>query len=122
MRFIVFAWLALVVALSLIPLPFKVELGTTGSFHKAGHFAIFFVTAALLCWNTAKLHLKLLQAVLAVVLAMTLEWLEVIFYHAAFEWKDVFVDSCGVLLGMGAILVIEKMGLMSRRRALSNRI
>ncbi len=115
MRLVSIGWLFFVVGLSLIPLPLKIQLGTTGNYHRLGHFAIFFVTAFLLCWKAGNLRAKLFRAAAVIVLGVVLEWLELFFYHASFEWKDVLSDTGGILLGVCAVIIAETIALQISR-------
>ncbi len=102
MRSLTLFWLLFVTALSLIPLHYKVELGTTGKLHPIGHFGAFLVAAGLLCWETRSLGQRLFRCCGALALAFLLEAAEMFFFRNRFEWTDVAVDALGILSGYAA--------------------
>jgi len=108
MRFIIGGWALLVLAISLAPLPIKRELHTTGRMHAAGHFVVFAITAFLLCWKAVGLQAKLPRLVAAVVFALVSEALEKLVYHPQFEWRDVILDTAGVLAGFIAATFAQR--------------
>ncbi len=102
-RFLTLLWLAVVAAVSMMPLKLKYRVGTTGVFHDPGHFLIFFATTLLLC-RTAPGRLVRCAGVCAFAVAM--EILEWVIYHNHFEWRDVLVDLLGVAIGFLVVSVL----------------
>ena len=117
MRLLVIAWLAFVVGISLLPYPAKIFLGTTGAFHKIGHYATFAITAAILCWGTAGLRRKLTCSFAALSLAVVLETIEAVQYHNPIEWRDLVLDAAGILSGFLFVTVIVPKALATQGRA-----
>lgn len=107
MRLAALAWVLLVIALSLIPLPWKNAIGTTGAFHQAGHLLAFLILALLLCRSAVTLSAKLVRCLGAVLLGIVLETAEHLLYHDRLEWEDVLVDVIGVVLGFLCALVLS---------------
>ena len=121
MRLLLIFWLLLIIALSLIPLDLKNELGTTGKLHQLGHYGAFLITAALLCWDANSLSHKILRCSGAFALGFTLEALEVLFYRNRFEWADVGTDSLGILSGCLFVILLKALAPGLRRQAPENR-
>ena len=104
-------WLVFVVIISLMPVHMKMQLGTMGHLHAAGHFFTFLVTALLLCRELEGLAGKVAGCFSALALAVILEALQVGFYRHPFEWTDVGTDASGIATGailMTLILLSEK--------------
>ncbi len=108
MRVVIGVWVLFVFALSLAPLSIKMELHTTGRMHSLGHFVVFAITAFLLCWKAVGLQAKLPRLLAAVVFGLASEGLEKVAYHPRFEWRDVFVDTAGVLAGFLAAVIAQR--------------
>ena len=115
MRLLLIFWLLFIIALSLIPLELKNELGTTGKLHQLGHYGAFLITAALLCWDANSLSRKLLRCSGAFALGFALEALEVLFYRNRFEWTDIGTDSLGILSGCLLVIVLQALAPGLRR-------
>ena len=101
-------WTAGLTGLSLLPLPMKRLIGTTGTWHDAGHVACFAITAVLLLLAkpTSARSLPGLWPVL--MLAFALEWLEAELYASRFEWKDIVMDILGMLLAIVFVRLRER--------------
>lgn len=99
MRLVALLWVLLVIVLSLIPLPWKNAIGTTGAFHRAGHLLAFLILAFLLCRIAATATARMIRCAGAVLLGVVLETTEHLLYHDRLEWDDVLVDALGVALG-----------------------
>jgi hypothetical protein len=111
MRLAALLWVLLIVVLSLIPLPWKNAIGTTGAFHRAGHLLAFLILAFLLCGIASTATAKLIRSAGAVLLGIGLEIAEHLLYHDRLEWDDVLVDAIGVALGLlCAFAVISRTG------------
>jgi len=105
MPYLITIWLAFVFALSMAPYEVKDHFGTKGEFHDAGHVAIFFITAVLLCWNAEGVGRKLFHCFLALCVILASEGLEKLVYRDRFEWNDVAMDVGGVLVGFAFAMV-----------------
>ena len=114
-------WGLFLTALSLAPLKFKVELGTTGKLHQLGHYGAFLITAALLCWGASSRYKKLLRCSAAFALGFALEALEMMFYHNRFEWTDVGTDFLGILSGCLFVMLLQVLAPGLRRQVRDNR-
>jgi hypothetical protein len=93
-------WAMLIVSLSLVPLKMKFHLGTTGRWHNAGHFFVFFVAAILAFQMMNGIYEKLLCCVGVAAIAFTTEWVEKVAYHIPYEWRDIRFDCTGILCGV----------------------
>ncbi len=99
MRVVSFVWILVIVVLSLVPIRVKDLLHTRGHWHFAFHFAAFFASAVLFCWSSRGRRNRATLSSGLFLLALTVEWLEVVLYHARFEWEDVAMDAAGVIAG-----------------------
>lgn len=99
MRLAALVWVLAIIVLSLIPLPWKNEIGTTGAFHRAGHLLAFLILAFLLCRIASTAAARLIRCAGAVLLGIVLETAEHLLYRDRLEWDDVLVDALGVALG-----------------------
>ncbi len=75
--------------------------------HNPGHLIIFMITALLMCWNAGSVSNRVLRAFGAILVGVTLEWLEAIMYHNPYEWKDVLVDCAGIAAGFIIVSLIS---------------
>ena len=116
MRSLTLFWLLFVTALSLMPIQYKFELGTTGKLHEIGHFGAFLIAAGLLCWNTRTAGQRLLRCSGALCLAFLLEAAEMFFFRNRFEWTDVVVDALGIVSGYAAVPLIRMLVTAIRSR------
>ncbi|MGC2657817.1 MAG: hypothetical protein WA324_07550 [Bryobacteraceae bacterium] len=107
MRYGIVTWIILIVVLSLSPLKVKALLGTQGLLHNWGHLSVYLVTAALICWNAEGLSLRLFRCLGVILFAVALEILEAVLYRVPFEWKDVFLDLAGVVLGVATVTIVR---------------
>lgn len=111
MRLAALLWVLVIILLSLIPLPWKNAIGTTGAFHRAGHLLAFLILAFLLCRIATTAAARLIRCAGAVLLGIVLETAEHLLYHDRLEWDDVFVDTIGVALGfLCAFALISRTG------------
>ena len=99
MRLAALLWVLIIVVLSLIPVPWKDAIGTTGAFHRAGHLLAFLILAFLFCRITLNTAARLIRCAGAILLGFLLEAAEHFIYHDRLEWDDVLVDAIGVALG-----------------------
>ena len=108
MRFLIVPWLAFVTALSLGPefMKYKI-LQTQGRMHNPGHLVVFMITALLLCWNAGSASSRILRALAAILVGVTLEWFEAVIYHNPYEWKDLMVDCVGIAAGFIIVSLIS---------------
>jgi uncharacterized membrane protein YhaH (DUF805 family) len=93
-------WTAALTTLSLMPLPIKRAVGTTGQWHNVGHLIAFAITVVLFLQCRRPGGYSFCQLWPVVALAFALEWLESVLYRSIFEWKDVSVDALGIALGL----------------------
>ena len=99
-------WLALVLAVSITPLSFKLKLHTIGVCHNLGHYVVYTVTGILLWLVVERWYLRVFAFMGGVTLAYGQEWAENKLYHAGFEWKDVATDLAGLVTGFALMLLI----------------
>jgi Ca2+/H+ antiporter len=107
MRLVALVWVLLIVVLSLIPLPWKDAIGTTGIFHRAGHLLAFLILAFLLCRMASSLAAKIVRCLGAVLLGIVLETVEHLLYRDRMEWDDVLVDTIGVAAGFFCVFALK---------------
>ena len=111
-------WIALVIAISISPLSFKLRLHTIGALHDFGHYVVYALTGIFL-WIVAERRVTRVFAFLfGIVLSVGQEWAENRMYHAGFEWKDVVTDLAGLVTGFALMIVIT--ALIGEPRAASN--
>ncbi len=99
-------WLLFVITISLMPFPLKVQLGTIGRLHAAGHFFAFLVTVFLLCKELKGFSGRVAGCLSVFALAVTLEILEMVFYRNHFEWRDVAIDASGMVTGIILVTLV----------------
>ncbi len=85
--------------ISFLPDYDKNALHTRGIFHHWGHFFVFAVLAYSVARTTRSRTTQIILFLCAIVFGSGIELAESILYTAALEWKDVLVDSVGVLAG-----------------------
>ena len=106
-------WLLAILLLSLLPLRFKLFLGTTGALHSWGHYTVFFITSLLAIRGVEPRRNQIVRACLVAAFGLLLELSEVLIYHNSFEWHDLLVDALGVLTGL-LLLQFASRSAMSR--------
>lgn len=102
-------WIALVVFLSFLPVPYKEELHTHGRFHFLGHGLVFFVTGFLLMNVTSSLRNRLLLLIFALVFGFSIELAQHLAFQIGFERRDVLTDSVGILCGILIAVAMERL-------------
>ena len=127
LRLVRVLWLIVLTSFSLAPWIVKSRLGINGPRHNLWHFAAFFVTALIfskpgpfdrqtlngkgnpvLCqWSGVSS--RVLWALVPPLVAISLEALEVIFYHNRFEWRDVGVDCVGIAAGLVSLAIWQNL-------------
>ena len=107
MRFILPVWLALLIAVSITPLSFKLRLHTIGPFHDFGHYAVYTMTGIFLWLVAERWWARVFAFGCGVALALGQEWVENRMYHAGFEWKDVRTDMAGLATGLALMLLFS---------------
>ena len=100
-------WLLMMVALSVIPLSFKLKLHTTGHYHDFGHYFVFLITAVMACQLARRFAGRLFVFFVVLAVALIQEWLENHMYHAGYEWKDVVTDLAGIVTGFALVTLAE---------------
>jgi hypothetical protein len=88
-----------VVVLSLLPDGDKSALHTRGRFHSLGHFLVFGFVAYVAGRTSRSVRVRILLFVGVVLFGFGVELVEHLTYLAALEWKDVWVDAAGVIVG-----------------------
>lgn len=99
-------WLALVVAVSISPLSFKLRLHTIGPYHDFGHYIVYGLTGIFLWWVTKRWFSRVFAFLFGVGLSLGQEWIENKIYHAGFEWRDVGSDLAGLVSGFALMVLI----------------
>jgi hypothetical protein len=97
-RLILVVWLTGLTTVSLLPLPMRRALGTTGIWHDAGHLLCFAITGFLFLQSRQSSGPFLLTIWPIVAFPFTLECLEWAIYANRFEWKDVLADILGLMV------------------------
>jgi hypothetical protein len=129
-RLVRILWLAVLLCFSLAPWIVKFRLGINGARHNRWHFAAFFITAivfskpGLFDRQSPNDHQSLLwqggassqafRFLTASLIAISLEALEVAFYHNPFEWRDVCVDCAGIAMGFASLAAWHMLAAPSR--------
>jgi hypothetical protein len=85
--------------ISFLPEYDKSALHTRGMFHHWAHFLVFAVLAYAVARTTRSRTTQIILFLGAIVFGSGIELAEAILYSAPLEWKDVLVDSIGVLAG-----------------------
>jgi hypothetical protein len=88
-----------VVVLSLLPNGDKAVLHTRGRLHSLGHFFIFGLVAYVAGRTSQSVRSRILLFAVVVLFGFGVELAEHLTYLAALEWKDVLLDSAGVIVG-----------------------
>jgi hypothetical protein len=88
-----------IVVLSLLPNGDKSVLHTRGRFHSLGHFLVFGLVAYVAGRTSRSVRVRLFLFAFVVLFGFGVELAEHLTYLAALEWKDVLVDSAGVIVG-----------------------
>jgi hypothetical protein len=93
-------WMVCLAALSVVPLWVKRAIGANGVLHNAGHLAAFAVTGILFlqCKRPDRFQGWLLWPLVA--FAFALEWAEAVLFRNVFEWRDVGIDTLGLLTAL----------------------
>ena len=105
-RFALAVWLALLIAVSLFPLAFKLKLHTSGPFHDYVHYIAFILTAIFLWLITERPSGKVFSFFGGIAFSYAQEWAENRIYHAGFEWRDVATDLVGLMSGYVLMLLV----------------
>ena len=100
------AWLLVLVLASLQP---KRPPSLVG-FHREIHWLGFAVAAFLLFLAACKLGHAIQRAGALFLLGFSLEWIQHLSYHRAFEWLDVTDDACAILLAFGVYWLVIRPG------------
>lgn len=106
MRISLVIWLALVIAVSITPLSFKLKLHTVGVYHNFGHYVVYAVTGIMLWLIAERWFSKIAAFLFGFAVAFGQEWAENRLYHAGFEWRDVGTDLAGLITGYALMLLI----------------
>jgi hypothetical protein len=94
-----------IVVLSLLPNGDKSALHTKGRLHSPAHVLLFGLVAYAAGRISQSARTRIVVFVGVVFFGLGIEVAEHLTYHAALEWKDVLVDSAGVLVGTVIALV-----------------
>jgi hypothetical protein len=110
------AFLALVVAVSFIPLTWKVWLGTHGPLHALVHFVVFVVAGVLANVSARSVQGRLWRAAGLVVMAVLLEGGQWLIFGNEFEVPDLKTDTTGVITALVISQLIAAGNRVSARR------
>ena len=105
-----------ITALSLAPIEIKNGLHTTGSLHALGHTALFAVLAIAVIPAQANQARKIIGVLTFSAFGMALEAAQHFLYGNAFEWPDVLLDSCGLILGVSFREILRMLFAMKREQ------
>ena len=97
----VFAGLVVLAALviSFLPSEDKHALHTRGHYHSWGHLIVFGVVAFVVARASRTVMARILLFLGSIVFGFAIEYAEHVAFKGSIEWKDVVVDTLGVLLG-----------------------
>ena len=96
-----------VLCLSFLPGTDKYVLHTRGRFHSLGHLITFSALAYVAMRSARTLQVRTLLFVTALFLGFAIELGEHLVYRSYMEWKDVLLDSLGVITGTILALITE---------------
>ena len=91
--------LSAIVVLSLLPDGDKSALHTKGRLHSPAHVFLFGLVAYAVGRISQSGRTRIVVFVCVLLFGLGIEVAEHLAYRAALEWKDVLVDSAGVLVG-----------------------
>jgi VanZ family protein len=83
----------------MLPEGTKLALHTTGRLHLLLHFSLFFLLGALSILSSARTWVRLLLLVTAILLGLSIEYVEALHFGNLFELGDFVTDIYGVLFG-----------------------
>jgi hypothetical protein len=106
MRTFLAVWLALVIAVSITPVSFKLKLHMIGQYHNYGHYVVYAVTGIMLWLIAEQWTGKVAAFLFGFAVGFAQEWAENRLYHAGFEWRDVGTDLAGLITGFALMLLI----------------
>lgn len=101
------AVVAAVAAVSFLPGHDKHRLHTSGRYHSWGHLLAFCAVSFVVARTTHSRSARILLFAGSLVLGLAIEYGEHAVYHNSLEWKDVLVDSLGVVCGTLLAIVTQ---------------
>lgn len=112
LRYIAGFWILGLILGSLLPFRIKVAIGTTSHFHRPLHMFAFGSVTFLLLLISRNRYEKVAVCLLAVVIAVVIEVLELrLTYHprfSLFEWRDLFDDSYGIATAAALFALFDR--------------
>lgn len=105
----------MIIAVSVLPLSFKLRLHTIGKNHDFGHYVVFSITGILFCLAIERWSGRWLLFLFGIVFALAQEWAENALYHAGYEWHDVWTDLAGLITGYVFMLMVTGLIADSKR-------
>lgn len=101
------AAVAAVAAISFLPGHDKHRLHTSGRYHSWGHLLAFSAVSFVVARTTHSRSARILLFAASLVLGLAIEYGEHAVYRNSLEWKDVLVDSLGVVCGTLLAIVTQ---------------
>ncbi len=100
--------LTVILALSIAPDEIKHPLHTRGHLHNAFHFVAFLAAACLMTLASSGWRNRLLRGCVALVFALTTEYMEATLYMQKIEWQDVGMDALGIVAGLITAFLLRR--------------
>ncbi len=100
-------WLTAILGVSLAPAVVKTSLHTIGPLHNALHFTAFLVAAFLMTLGAPGWRYRLLRGLVALIFALTTEYLEAAISLNVLEWRDIRTDALGIAVGLFAAFLLR---------------
>jgi hypothetical protein len=100
LRTVAALWLTGILGVSLAPFTLKKALDTRGYLHDAFHFGAFFIAAFLMTFGAPSWRYRLQRGVIALIFALSTEYLETSIHLNRLEWSDVRYDAIGIGAGL----------------------
>ncbi|CAN5637746.1 hypothetical protein BH10ACI4_BH10ACI4_07060 [soil metagenome] len=100
---------AAIAVVSFLPPADKSVLHTRGRFHSWGHLLAFTAIGFVTAKTSRSPKIRIIVLLCTIGLGFGIETMENLKFHGGLEWKDIFVDTLGVLCGsLIAVLMTPK--------------
>ncbi|MCU1322630.1 MAG: hypothetical protein JWM43_2279 [Acidobacteriaceae bacterium] len=94
-----------VAAVSFLPSEDKQTLHTRGHYHSWGHLLAFTVIGYITSRTSRSTPVRIVLFLGCIAFGFGIEYAEAVAFHGAMEWKDILVDTLGVVCGTFAATV-----------------
>lgn len=92
-------FLAALVVLALLPIPYKGRLATVGLVHECVHIGAFSLAFLLLCGSSRTPRASVGVGVILLVFGIALEVFQTRIYGTVLEYRDISANAAGTMLG-----------------------